>query len=127
MKYVFEQVMLVDGTRKLRGDIIQKTLKAAEFLIKFIIKSRALYDEWAIYYAVLLSDDYISICRGSQGKGSEAFNHSLHDLLLTICAMMKLEGKENELIAPRAQAQALQFFPQTFDLFLSVLDIKSLG
>lgn len=45
MKYVFEQVMLVDGTRKMRGDIIQKTLKAAEFLIKFIIKSRALYDE----------------------------------------------------------------------------------
>ena len=47
MKYVFEQVMLVDGTRKMRGDIIQKTLKAAEFLIKFIIKSRALYEEWA--------------------------------------------------------------------------------
>ena len=45
MKYVFEQVMLVDGTRKMRGDIIQKTLKAAEFLIKFIIKSRTLYEE----------------------------------------------------------------------------------
>lgn len=41
--------------------------------------------------------------------------------------MMKLEGKENELIAPRAQAQALQFLPQTFDLFLSVLNVKSLG
>jgi hypothetical protein len=75
----------------------------------------------------LLSDDCIYFYRASQGKGSEAFNHSLHDLLLTICAMMKLEGKENELIAPRAQAQALQFFPQTFDLFLSVLDTKSLG
>ena len=47
MKYVFEQVMLVDGTRKMRGDIIQKTLKAAEFLIKFIIKSRALYEQYA--------------------------------------------------------------------------------
>ena len=46
MKYVFEQVMLVDGTRKMRGDIIQKTLKAAEFLIKFIIKSRALYEQY---------------------------------------------------------------------------------
>ena len=27
MKHVFEQVVLVDGTRKMRGDIIQKTLK----------------------------------------------------------------------------------------------------
>ena len=62
-----------------------------------------------------------------KGKGSEAFNHSLHDLLSTICEMMKLEGKENELIAPRAQAQALQFLPQTFDLFLTVLNVKSLG
>ena len=28
MKYVFEQVMLVDGTRKMRGDIIQKDFKS---------------------------------------------------------------------------------------------------
>ena len=27
MKNVFEQVMLVDGTRRMRGDIIQKTFK----------------------------------------------------------------------------------------------------
>ncbi len=45
MKYVFEQVMVVDGTRRLRGDMIQKTLKAAEFLIKFIMKSRVLYEQ----------------------------------------------------------------------------------
>ena len=128
MKYVFEQVMLVDGTRKMRGDIIQKTLKAAEFLIKFIIKSRALYEEWATFVlSCCLLSGFAYFYRGSQGKGSEAFNHSLHNLLLTICSMMKLECKENELIAPRAQAQALQFLPQTFDLFLSVLDTKSLG
>lgn len=45
MKYVFEQVMVVDGTRRLRGEMIQKTLKAAEFLIKFIMKSRVLYEQ----------------------------------------------------------------------------------
>lgn len=133
MKYVFEQVMLVDGTRKMRGDIIQKTLKAAEFLIKFIIKSRALYEEYVTdfihqYVGTFWIDDHCNyLCRSTQGKGSEAFHHSLHDLLSTVCAMMKLEGKENELIAPRAQAQALQFLPQTFDLFLSVLSVKSLG
>lgn len=84
-----------------------------------------LYMYYNYYYSA--NQWLCSLYRGSQGKGSEAFTHSLHDLLLTVCAMMKLEGKENELIAPRAQAQALQFFPQTFDLFLSVLDIKSLG
>lgn len=45
MKWVFDQVMILDGNRKLRGEIIQKTLKAAEFLIKFIMKSRALYNQ----------------------------------------------------------------------------------
>ena len=45
MKYVFEQVMLVDGTRKMKPETIQKTFKAAEFLLKFIMKSRALYDQ----------------------------------------------------------------------------------
>lgn len=109
MKNVFEQVMLVDGTRRMRGDIIQKTFKAAEFLVKFIMKSRALYDQ------------------GTHGKGSEQFLRSVHDLLTTICAMMKLECKENELIAPRAQAQSLQFFPQTFDLFLGIMSVKQLG
>ena len=79
-----------------------------------------------IYLSSLCNIDLL-FDRSTQGKGSEAFNHSLHDLLRTICEMMKLEGKENELIAPRAQAQALQFLPQTFDLFLSVLNVKSLG
>ena len=45
MKYVFEQVMLVDGTRRMRGEIIAKTLKAAEFLVKFVMKSRVLYEQ----------------------------------------------------------------------------------
>ena len=45
MKYVFEQVMLVDGTRSMKQATIQKTFKAAEFLVKFIMKSRAIYDE----------------------------------------------------------------------------------
>ena len=45
MKHVFEQVMLVDGTRHMKPETIQKTFKAAEFLVKFIMKSRALYDE----------------------------------------------------------------------------------
>ena len=30
MRRVFEQVMLVDGTRRMRGDIIQKTLKVSD-------------------------------------------------------------------------------------------------
>jgi len=109
MKRVFEQVMLVDGSRRMRGDIISKTLKAAEFLFKFIMRSRVLYEQ------------------GTRGKNSEQFLQSLRDLLHVICAMMKLECPENELIAPRAQAQALQFFPQTFDLFLTVLSVRSLG
>lgn len=109
MKNVFEQVMMVDGQRRMRGDIIQKTFKAAEFLIKFIMKSRALYD------------------KSTRGKNSEQFLQSLRELLTAICQMMSLECKENELIAPRAQAQSLQFLPQTFDLFLSVMSIKSLG
>ncbi len=90
MKWVFDQVMILDGGRRLRGDIIQKTLKvctslkrlprpysrlfcvhvcnyvtsthlggkcnnllciimvalqAAEFLVKFIMKSRALFEQ----------------------------------------------------------------------------------
>ena len=45
MKYVFEEVMLVDGTRTMKPATIQKTFKAAEFLIKFIMKSRSIYDE----------------------------------------------------------------------------------
>lgn len=110
MKNVFEQVMMVDGQRrKMRGDIIQKTFKAAEFLIKFIMKSRTLYD------------------KSTRGKNSEQFLQSLQELLTTICRMMSIECKENELIAPRAQAQSLQFLPQTFSLFLSVMSIKSLG
>ena len=49
------------------------------------------------------------------------------ELLNTICDMMGIESRENELIAPRAQAQSLQFFPQTFDLLLSVMSVKALG
>ncbi|XP_064383161.1 dedicator of cytokinesis protein 1-like [Halichondria panicea] len=109
MKWVFDQVMILDGGRRLRGDIIQKTLKAAEFLVKFIMKSRALFEQ------------------GTRGKGSETFRQSVHSLLTTICELMGLECGENELIAPRAQAQALQFLPATFDLFLSVLSVDSLG
>jgi hypothetical protein len=45
MKHVFEQVMLVDGTRTMKQATILKTFKAAEFLIKFIMKSRSIYDE----------------------------------------------------------------------------------
>ena len=30
MKNVFEQVMVVDGSRRMRGDIIQKTFKVSE-------------------------------------------------------------------------------------------------
>ena len=45
MKKVFEEVMLVDGTRTMDGTTIQKTFKAAEFLVKFIMKSRTIYDE----------------------------------------------------------------------------------
>lgn len=65
--------------------------------------------------------------RSTRGKNSEHFLQSLRDLLLTVCSMMSLECKENELVAPRAQAQSLQFLPQTFDLFLSVMSVKSLG
>ena len=65
--------------------------------------------------------------RSTRGKHSEQFLQSLRELLLTICSMMSMECKENELIAPRAQAQSLQFLPQTFDLFLSVMSVKSLG
>ena len=68
-----------------------------------------------------------SICRSTRGKNNEQFLQSLQDLLMTICAMMSLESKENELIAPRAQAQSLQFLPQTFDLFLSVMSVQSMG
>ena len=74
MKYVFEQVMLVDGTRKMRGDIIQKTLKAAEFLIKFIIKSRALYEEWAtdVYshaiYSAMIMPPFTEVVKAKEVK-----------------------------------------------------------
>lgn len=33
MKNVFEQVMLVDGSRRMRGDIIQKTFKVCIVLL----------------------------------------------------------------------------------------------
>lgn len=167
-------------------------MQAAEFLVKFIMRSRFLYDQWVTYYIITFwcvcfsllsfipihsvfrnisyllfkcsvfflfslfcvwffvwicvcwlvcvwiillfhsspnckSSMYIISHRGSRGKGSEQFLTSLHELLMTICDMMKLECKENELIAPRAQAQALQFLPQTFDLFLTVLSVNSLG
>lgn len=45
MKHVFEEVMLVDGTRTMKQATILKTVKAAEFLVKFIMKSRSIYDE----------------------------------------------------------------------------------
>jgi hypothetical protein len=109
MKHVFEQVMLVDGTRTMKQATILKTFKAAEFLIKFIMKSRSIYDE------------------ATQGKGAAQFLHDLEDLLHTTCLLMRVECPENELIAPRAQAQALQFFPQTFDLFLLVMSVETLG
>ena len=65
--------------------------------------------------------------RATQGKGAEQFLHSLEDLLETSCKLMKVECPENELITPRAQAQALQFFPQTFELFLTVMSVHTLG
>ena len=65
--------------------------------------------------------------RKTQGRDSEQFLQSLRELLTLICDMMSLECKENELIAPRAQAQSLQFLPQTFDLLLLVMSFKSLG
>ncbi len=34
MKNVFEQVMLVDGSRRMRGDIIQKTFKVRTVYIR---------------------------------------------------------------------------------------------
>ena len=73
---------------------------------------------------------YISLpplYRGTHGKGAEQFLHSLEDLLHTMCRLMKVECPENELVTPRAQAQSLQFFPQTFDLFLSVMSVHTLG
>ena len=45
MKHVFEEAILVGGTRRMKQTTIQKTFKAAEFLVKFIMKSRAIYDE----------------------------------------------------------------------------------
>ena len=65
--------------------------------------------------------------RATQGKGAEQFLHSLEDLLHATCRVMKVECPENELVTPRAQAQALQFFPQTFDLFLSVMSVHTLA
>ena len=45
MKYVCEQAMLVDGTRWMRADVILNTFKVVEVLIKFIMKSRATYNQ----------------------------------------------------------------------------------
>ena len=69
----------------------------------------------------------LSCCRGTHGKGAEQFLHSLEDLLHTMCRLMKVECPEGELVTPRVQAQSLQFFPQTFDLFLSVMSVHTLG
>lgn len=74
-----------------------------------------------------LSGVAIPLCRATQGKGAEQFLQSLEDLLHTTCRLMSVECPENELITPRAQAQSLQFFPQTFDLFLSVMSVHTLG
>ena len=45
MKHVFEEALLVGGTRVMKQTTILKTFKAAEFLVKFIMKSRTIYDE----------------------------------------------------------------------------------
>lgn len=60
LHYVFEQVMITDGSRELPDTSIGKTfrvcytdwccyisspLQAAEYLIKFIIQSRLIYDK----------------------------------------------------------------------------------
>ncbi|XP_019859385.1 PREDICTED: dedicator of cytokinesis protein 1 isoform X1 [Amphimedon queenslandica] len=110
MKYIFEQVMLMDNSkRKVEIQIINKTMKAAEFLFKFIMRSRYLYDQT------------------THGKGNEQFMHSLIELLRVTCNMMAKECPEGELVAPKAQAQAMQFFPQIFDLLLEVISVKALG
>ena len=45
-KYVTEQVMVMEpGKRKLDSKVIVQTMKAAEFLFKFMMRSRLLYDQ----------------------------------------------------------------------------------
>jgi hypothetical protein len=110
MKHVFEQVMIMDSSKRtLNVYTINRTMKAAEFLFKFTMRSRHLYD------------------LAKQGKGNEQFVQNLLDLLKITCNMMAKDCPEGELIAPKAQAQAMQFFPQIFSLLLETISVKSLA
>ena len=45
-KYITEQVMVMEpGKRKMDPKVIVQTMKAAEFLFKFMMRSRYLYDQ----------------------------------------------------------------------------------
>ena len=57
----------------------------------------------------------------------DVLNQLLHDLLSIMCTMFEVSTKENDTTLPRAQAQTLQFFPQSFDEFLHFMTPKSLG
>ncbi|XP_065920842.1 dedicator of cytokinesis protein 1-like isoform X2 [Dysidea avara] len=107
LRYVFQQVMVTDGTRQLADASIGKTFRAAEYLIKFIIQSRLLYD------------------RAMRGKNKAAFLNKLKGVITTFCDMIKHECPEGELVAPKYQAMGLQFFHSTFPDFLSVMNKKS--
>jgi hypothetical protein len=103
LKASFGEVMLPDKERKLDNDILVKTMKAAEYLVKFIVKSRQQYSDQ------------------TRGRSREVFLRDIRDTLVTFFEMIKFQFPQSDVVAPRSQALALTFFPTTLKDLLNVV------
>lgn len=92
-------------TDRLRMDLLLKAMKAMEYIFKFIVRSRILFES-------------------SVGdKGQSEFEASLRKLFQALVQYMA-DTKKDTLLS---QGAALKYFPATFVDLMQVFDIKELG
>ncbi|KAK3743713.1 hypothetical protein QZH41_012379, partial [Actinostola sp. cb2023] len=84
--------------------MVMRIMKAIEYLFKFIVKSRLLYDSL-------------------MGKGKNEFQEEMRSLFIELVSLMEDEKNETLLI----QGASLKYFPASFADLLKVFDAKELG
>ena len=86
--------------------------QAAEYLVKFIVRSRKQYDEWVdplwhqcwplLPFCLICSSLILHLNRQTRGRNKEVFNRDLRDTLVTFFEMIKFNYHEDDVVAPRS-------------------------
>ncbi|XP_048584524.1 dedicator of cytokinesis protein 1 isoform X2 [Nematostella vectensis] len=94
-----------DSLERARMDLLLKAMKAMEYIFKFIVQSRILYE------------------RFNGSKGHAEFQEDLRGMFHSLVNLMT--NTKNETLL--TQGAALKYFPATFEHLLQVFDAKELA